>query len=162
MKKTRKRTPLMQRLLSRMEIDLESGCWLWQGYLDRNGYGQISDPDRGVQYVHRAAYEELVGPIQNELDHVRARGCVHTNCCNPDHLEDVTRQENVARAPLAITAAVLAATTHCPQGHEYTAENTRVYRGSRYCKECQRASARERKRRARRARGAPERRRRAA
>ena len=26
--------------------------------------------------------------------------------------------------------------THCPQGHEYTPKNTRVYRGSRRCKAC--------------------------
>jgi hypothetical protein len=26
--------------------------------------------------------------------------------------------------------------THCPHGHEYTPENTRVYRGSRNCRKC--------------------------
>jgi len=28
--------------------------------------------------------------------------------------------------------------THCPHGHEYTPENTRMDRGSRACKMCQR------------------------
>lgn len=26
--------------------------------------------------------------------------------------------------------------THCPKGHRYTAKNTRVYRGRRYCRAC--------------------------
>ena len=30
-----------------------------------------------------------------------------------------------------------AAKTHCPKGHEYTPENTRVVNGSRQCKACQ-------------------------
>lgn len=33
--------------------------------------------------------------------------------------------------------------THCPQGHEYTATNTRIYRGSRFCITCARTRARE-------------------
>lgn len=30
--------------------------------------------------------------------------------------------------------------THCPKGHEYTSENTAIYRTSRYCKACRRKS----------------------
>lgn len=29
--------------------------------------------------------------------------------------------------------------THCPQGHEYTPENTKVAKGRRYCRTCLRA-----------------------
>jgi hypothetical protein len=36
--------------------------------------------------------------------------------------------------------------THCPQGHEYTQENTNVYKGSRSCKTCARNRAREKRR----------------
>lgn len=32
--------------------------------------------------------------------------------------------------------------TNCPQGHEYTPENTRMYRGARHCRKCQRAADR--------------------
>jgi hypothetical protein len=28
--------------------------------------------------------------------------------------------------------------THCPQGHEYTEENTKFTKGRRYCKQCAR------------------------
>lgn len=39
--------------------------------------------------------------------------------------------------------------THCPHGHEYTPENTRVYKGRRFCRECTRIASREYKRRTR-------------
>ena len=35
--------------------------------------------------------------------------------------------------------------THCPQGHEYTTENTSIYRGGRKCKTCVRARDRHRR-----------------
>ena len=34
--------------------------------------------------------------------------------------------------------------THCPYGHEYTAENTALYQGARICRECYRRRGRER------------------
>ncbi len=37
--------------------------------------------------------------------------------------------------------------THCPAGHPYSAENTRLYQGRRYCKECSRRHGREYRRR---------------
>lgn len=36
--------------------------------------------------------------------------------------------------------------THCPQGHGYTKENTRVYRGRRHCRECGRINSRNQRR----------------
>ena len=48
-------------------------------------------------YVHRVVYEAAVGPILGELDHVWSAGCRHKDCHNPDHLEDVTHEENVRR-----------------------------------------------------------------
>ena len=32
----------------------------------------------------------------------------------------------------------MASKTHCPAGHEYTPENTRIYRGKRNCRACNR------------------------
>lgn len=33
--------------------------------------------------------------------------------------------------------------THCKKGHEFTPENTRIYKGSQHCKECSRDRCRE-------------------
>jgi NUMOD4 motif/HNH endonuclease len=40
--------------------------------------------------------------------------------------------------------------THCKSGHEFTAENTYVYRGGRFCRECARGRNREYEQRQRR------------
>jgi len=89
----------MQRILSRTEIDLETGCWRWPGAKNSNSYAVVGAgrAGTGMVYVHRVVYEELVGPIEHEIDHVHARGCRYRDCHNPDHLEDVTHKENTRR-----------------------------------------------------------------
>lgn len=83
-----------ERLLARREIDA-NGCWVWTGRHERAGYGHI-DYDGKAVYVHRLAYETWRGPVADglELDHL----CRNRACFNPDHLEPVTRQENIRRA----------------------------------------------------------------
>lgn len=92
-------------------------------------------------------YRELVAPIPDDLtlDHLcRVRACV-----NPDHMEPVTIRENALRGETA--AARNAAQTHCPQGHEYTGENTYVTTaGSRRCRTCTREYVRRSKAKRRR------------
>jgi len=112
-------------------------CWLWEGYTDHGGYGRAKWSGRPVK-VHRAVYEELVGPVRAglELDHL----CRTRNCYNPAHLEPVTHAENVRRGN---AGQHWAAKTHCPQGHAYTPANTFVTnRGFRVCLTCKRAARR--------------------
>lgn len=72
----------------------EAGCWLWLGARDDNGYGRVYHPvlKRAV-LAHRYFYELHVGEPPDTLDHL----CRTPGCVNPDHLEPVTRQENVRR-----------------------------------------------------------------
>jgi Holliday junction resolvase len=76
--------------------DPATGCWLWQkGTVD--GYGRCRRGDQIVM-AHRWYYEQAQGPIPEglELDHLcRVRACV-----NPDHLEPVTREENIRRTTI--------------------------------------------------------------
>lgn len=131
-----------EEIKDRVKIDPDTGCWLWQGYRVKGLYGRGGAFGRhGL--MHRLVYEELIGPIENELDHVRERGCIYKHCCNPAHMEDVTHQENVRRDHAVIVVQI--ATTHCPQGHPYVGDNLKVGTdGKRYCRECHRADGRRR------------------
>jgi hypothetical protein len=71
-----------------------SPCWLWQLCKTPGGYGQHYDGTRLV-VAHRWYYEQHVGPIPYglDLDHL----CRVRECVNPEHLEPVTRGENLRR-----------------------------------------------------------------
>lgn len=123
-------------------------CLVWQGGASK-GYGQIWVDGR-LLYVHRVIYEHFRGPIPRGLtiDHVRARGCRFTKCCNDAHMEPVTRGENSLRgnSPHAINARK----THCDHGHALGGDNVEAWfarRGRRNCLACHRRRARESARR---------------
>ncbi len=103
---------------------LKKDCEIHKGYIQSNGYGKS-----GKSYAHREAYVETYGEIPDglEIDHL----CRTRSCVNPQHLEAVTHQENMARS-------LPAQKTHCINGHEFTPENT--YRDprhqQRYCRVC--------------------------
>jgi hypothetical protein len=131
-----------------------NGCWLWSGQIDVGRYGVVRAADGKVHKAHRVAYEAYVGPIPDGLtiDHTchstdtKCAGgptCMHRRCVNPAHLEPVTMRVNALRGNT--TAAKHAAKTHCPQGHEYTPENTysSPKRGERDCRKCRRVHGRE-------------------
>jgi hypothetical protein len=108
-------------------------CWLWAGYIGTRGYGMFKLASIGPTTAHRCAYEFGVGPIPDgyEIDHL----CRVPACVNPAHLEAVTHLENMRRG-------VVAQRTHCPHGHEYTAENTARRNGRRFCRACERGRRR--------------------
>jgi hypothetical protein len=124
---------LRERLFSRLLIDQETGCLLWTGARNGDGYGQIGAGR--TTYVHRLMYELFVEPIAPGLhiDHL----CRVRHCAAPAHLEPVTLVENVMRG--IGFAPQHAAQTHCTNGHEFTPENTsRRKRSGRVCKTCHR------------------------
>lgn len=124
---------LPQRIISKIDFEGSGGCWLWVAAKNHLGYASVYW--KGATAVaHRLIYRELAGeiPAGLVLDHL----CRVRHCVNPDHLEPVTQQENVVRG-----ASANKTKTHCPQGHEYTKENTWVSKtGSRFCRACSRLS----------------------
>lgn len=127
---------VIDRLLSRVsQPEGLSGCWIYTGYLSPDGYGEIGNEDGdGHTLTHRVAYSHFKGPIPDglQIDHL----CRNRSCCNPDHLEAVTRRENILRgeSPFANNAKK----THCVNGHPLNEKNTyrRRDRETRECKQC--------------------------
>ncbi len=136
----------IQRFLQQLMILSEGGidgrpCWVWSGSLSR-GYGNFYPNGRRSKVpAHRWAYQLWIGPIQTglQIDHL----CFNRACVNPSHLEPVTAQVNILRG--RGVAAQNARKTHCPTGHAYTADNTFISKGKRYCRECDRIHQRSRR-----------------
>ena len=72
----------------------QDGCWLWTKGIDTNGYATVPWGGKS-RSVHRISYEAFKGkiPVGLEIDHL----CRTKRCVNPEHLEAVTHQENMAR-----------------------------------------------------------------
>jgi hypothetical protein len=129
----------------------ESGCWIWLGSLNTNGYGDVS-PCKATEgrsrLAHRLSYEQANGPIPDglELDHLCRVRC----CINPDHLEPVVKQVNILRGEGL--GARSARKTHCVHGHPLSGSNLKIRtqrtngRIHRDCLACDRIPRRRRRR----------------
>lgn len=120
------------------KVDFSETCWHYTGHLNRDGYGRFTVDAEHAELAHRFAWTTFVGPIPEgmHIDHVRAAGCDSRDCVNPDHLEPVTQIENMRR--------VAEHRATCPNGHEYTPENTLTGRKDQSrCRTCLRKRSRE-------------------
>jgi len=137
---------LAAKLLANSE-PTETGCLRWRGSHNSKGYGDIYNAGKYLR-AHRVAYEVWIGPIPDglEVDHVYAKGCRYRDCIEPSHLEAVTHTENIRRKPRP---------SHCPEGHEYTTENTILRRRNnrpgteKSCRTCRNRKLREQRARKR-------------
>lgn len=126
-------TMLPKRIEAKIIPEPTSTIWLWTA-ATVNGYGRVSHNGRSSALAHRVVYEIIKGPVPVgfQLDHLYRVPC----CVNPDHMEPVTHAENVWRGSSGNRERDR---THCPRGHPYSPENTRVTKqGWRNCRVCER------------------------
>lgn len=123
-----------------LDIILEpSGCWSYPSGLDGRGYHRVMMSGKR-NALHRLVYEYFRGTIPKGLciDHL----CRNRGCCNPDHLEVVTKGENTRRGEAPTIVARREG--RCLKGHELTEENLLILPdGERVCRLCARSRNKE-------------------
>jgi hypothetical protein len=118
-------------------------CWVWTACRNDDGYGIIG-VDHKTAGVHLAIWRDENGPLPEgmQLDHL----CRVRACWRPEHIELVTHAVNMERGEGI--DRLMAAKTHCDNGHEFTEANTFLHHGRyRGCKTCRREASRALRRR---------------
>jgi hypothetical protein len=155
MKRGPKSIDVIERRSRHTAINPETGCYEFNSFLNREGYGQIGVEGNRLDSCHRAAYTRLVGPIPeghqlNRECHTRDTSCQggpacrHRRCWKPEHLTPVTALQNSQRGRSAEwQRARHAARTACKHGHPFDVVNTYISPdGRRGCRTCRRAAKR--------------------
>lgn len=151
-----KNKKLYDRLVAKVRVNPENGCWEWTGYQIKCGhysghYGSTTfyDELRGKQRsttTHRAMMWAIHGPLRR--DQIVCHKCDNVLCCNPDHLWIGTDYENQWDSRRK-NRHYEGRKTHCERGHPLSGDNIVCYRsskpGTRICRACQRGRDRMKK-----------------
>lgn len=142
---------IFNRLKKRTELNLDNGCWLWQGALNNviHGHGIMKLWKHSPKfYVHRlSAYIHFDYDLDNKELQVN-HYCSNQNCWNPEHIYIGTQAENMQdKIKDGTYYNPNTNKTHCKRGHEFNIDNTYHYQKSdgtyhRSCKECMKANFR--------------------
>lgn len=114
----------LAKLISRITI-LPNGCWEIDGahFKSSNspvkGYGSMSY--RGKAWpAHKLSFFLHNGHIDHDLDTMHS--CDYPPCCNPAHLSQGTRKQNIRdsiKRRRGHKAQINKEKTHCPRGHAF-------------------------------------------
>lgn len=119
-----------------------TGCFLWTGAIQKDGYGILTNKGRSL-LAHRAAWEVKHGPVPHGM--LALHKCDVPWCVNADsHLYLGTQFENM-RDSVRRKRHCNSKKTHCKRGHALSGETLYSYvnkgRPARNCTACHNASA---------------------
>ncbi len=108
-------------------------CDEWAGNLNNRGYGVIYVGGKQM-LAHRMIWMQDHGHLDRWT--FVCHKCDNPHCIRIEHLFAGTPADNM-RDKSAKGRHANQQKTHCPHGHAYTPENTKVIAsGSRWCREC--------------------------
>lgn len=107
--KSTAQTDPMEWFMRRVEPDANSGCWLWSGSVDPNGYG-LSRPT-GTKRATHLSLRLFKGQIR-PIGMVAMHSCDTPSCVRPEHLSWGTQSQNLKDAYLRGRASGCPPTLH--------------------------------------------------
>lgn len=92
-KRPNPRGTMLERFWRHVQRRGEEECWLWTGFLDKDGYGKLRIGNTNIG-AHRFSYITFVGPVPEGV--ILRHKCNTPACANPNHVIPGTHLENMS------------------------------------------------------------------
>ena len=124
---------MVRELLKPYDIDTND-CIIWNGTLNGAGYPYLHKDYRSYLVTRLVLW--IDGRLDSNKDkRLACHKCNNPRCINKKHLYAGTKSSNSFDSKRSGTHYMGNRDT-CSSDHVYTKENTRIYRGVRYCRTC--------------------------
>lgn len=129
----------IDRFMEKVSPEALTGCWLWTGAVDQNGYGCMTVNHENIR-AHRFAMREIAGNLIEGLD--VCHHCDTPSCVNPGHLFVGLAVDNV-RDMFAKGRNPTRTRAECRRGHQLSGDNLYRWKNVNHCRACTNLRARQ-------------------